>query len=77
MCSLPYLFDQTSFRTIDLVNAQLNINDDNRQIPRDLSVALEPLWYDMRSLGLTFTEKQHISLTFLRALPCPTRNHSE
>jgi hypothetical protein len=78
MGSLPYMFsDHLLFHTVDLINIQFNNSEDNMQIPLDLSVALKPLWYGMKYLYLSFGEKQQIPITFLRALQCPSGDHSK
>ncbi|CAF4361754.1 unnamed protein product, partial [Rotaria magnacalcarata] len=45
-----------------------------RQIPFDLSIALQPFWYNMRRSLLTFDEKQ---LLFLRSLQCTSPHNRE
>jgi hypothetical protein len=76
--SLPYMFpDHALFHTIDIIDVQFNISEDKRQIPIDLSVALEPLWYNIKQVMLSFGEQKQIPLIFLRALHCPSRDHSK
>ncbi len=68
---------EVSSVTVDLINIQFNTSEDNIQIPLDLSVALKPLWYNMKYLYLSFGEKQQIPIVFLRALQCPSGYHSK
>lgn len=77
--SFPYIFYQTGLaHTIDLINVQFNVYQENiGQIPNNLSVSLQPLWYNMRRLMLSFNDKQHIPLTFLRALQSPFNHYRE
>jgi hypothetical protein len=69
MYSLPYTFsDDTVFRTIDLIDELFNHSEEEKEIEINLSVALEPLWYGMTSLFISFVENQEIPILFLRAL---------
>ncbi len=78
MLSLPYIFsNHVMFHTNDLINIRFNTNENKIQTPMNLSVALEPLWYNMRRLLLNFAEKQQISLTLLCALQCRSRFHGK
>ncbi len=69
MYSLPYTFPgHTVCQTIDLIDIQFNTEEDQKKMQIDLSVALKPLWSNMIQLQLSFVKKQHIPLSFLRAL---------
>jgi hypothetical protein len=68
--SLPYTYsDATLYHTIDLIDALFNTEEET---PDDLSVALQPLWSDMRWLLISLVENQKIPTSFLRALQCPS-----
>jgi len=69
MYSLPYTYPSNAiFRTIDLIDIQFNTETDEKKMSIDLSIALEPLWSNMRRFLSSFAKKQHVPLTFLRAL---------
>jgi hypothetical protein len=72
MYSLPYTFsDNMVFCTIDLIDALFNSNEEENEIRNDLSVALQPLWYGMKRLYVSFFANQEIPILFLRALQYP------
>jgi hypothetical protein len=72
MFSLPYNFtDIIQLQTIDVINIQFNICEENEKISFDLPVALESLWYKMNHLCISLTDKQKVPLSFLQALQCP------
>ncbi len=59
------------FCTIDLIDALFNSNEEENEIRNDLSVALQPLWYGMKRLYVSFFANQEIPILFLRALQYP------
>ncbi|CAF2990954.1 unnamed protein product [Rotaria sp. Silwood2] len=69
MFSLPYTFsDTTLFLTIDLIGVLFNTREEKIETSDGLSVALGPLWYEMRWLLISLVKNQKIPMSFLRAL---------
>lgn len=68
--SFPYFFSQVALtHTIDLMHLKFNFSQEN--IPtNNLSIQLQPLWFNMRRIMLCFDDKQDIPLKFLHALQC-------
>ncbi|CAF3335804.1 unnamed protein product [Rotaria socialis] len=70
--SLPYtFFDNTVYRTIDLIDALFNTSEKGQEISNDLSITLRSFWCGIRCLFISLVEKQKIPVSFLYALQCP------
>lgn len=71
--SLPYIFfDNTVYRTIDIIDTLFNTNEEEQEIPTDLSIALRSFWCGIRCLFISLFEKQKIPVSFLHAHQCPS-----
>jgi hypothetical protein len=69
--SLPYKFPEIPlYRTIDLIDAVFNTNEDEKKISNNLSMTLEPLWCGMKWLFICLMDKQKIPISFFHALQC-------
>jgi hypothetical protein len=72
MYSLPYTFsDEPVFRTIDLIDELFNYSEEEKEIEINLPIALEPLWYGLTWLSISFVKNQRIPILFLRTLQSP------
>ncbi|CAM4786161.1 unnamed protein product [Rotaria magnacalcarata] len=70
--SLPYtFFDNTIYRTIDLIDALFNTSEKGQETSNDLSITLRSFWCGIRCLFISLVEKQKIPVSFLYALQCP------